>query len=138
MSNDNEIAEVESVQREPEREQRVFTFTESKAKHPATFLGGLILGSLASAVALLLFAPQSGKKTRQQIQQKANEIYDQTASTVEGAVNRVRSMTGQVKTNASHKARVLKQQGQDAVIEQLDRVSAAAKTGKKAIQGKPG
>lgn len=32
------------------------------------FLGGLLVGSLAGAVAMLLFVPQSGEKTRKQIQ----------------------------------------------------------------------
>jgi gas vesicle protein len=137
MANDDEITGVESYPREPEGEQRVFTFTESKVKHPPTFLGGLLLGSLASAIAWLLFAPQSGKKTRQQIQQKAIEIYDQSSATVEGAVTKVRTFADQFTGDISGKARELKQQGQDVLVEQLERVSAAAKTGKKALQGKP-
>ena len=138
MLNDNEITEVKPGQREPEREQRVFTFTESKVKHPANFFTGLLLGSLASAVAMFLFAPQSGKETRQKIQQKTIELYDQTTATVQGAMAQVRTKAGQFKSDVSGKAKELKHQGQDVLVEQLDRVSAAAKTEKKAIQSKPG
>jgi gas vesicle protein len=136
MLNDNEITEVKSVQKEPECEQRIFTFTESKVKHPANFLTGLLLGGLASAVAMFLFAPQSGKETRQKIQQKTIELYDQTTATVQGALGQVRTRAGQFKSEVSGQARKLQHQGQDVLVEQLDRVSAAAKTGKKAIQGK--
>ena len=136
MLNENEITEVNPGQRKPEREQRIFTFTESKVKHPANFLTGLLLGSLASAVAMFLFAPESGKDTRQKIQQKTIELYDQTSASVRGALAQVRTKAGQFKSNVSGKAKELKHQGQDVLVEQLDRVSAAAKTGKKAIQGK--
>lgn len=45
MSNDNRITEVRSVQREPEREQRIFTFK-------ATQLVWLFLGILETLIAL--------------------------------------------------------------------------------------
>ena len=38
------------------------------------FLGGLLLGSVAGAGAMLLMAPQSGKKTRRQIQRKGRKM----------------------------------------------------------------
>jgi gas vesicle protein len=108
----------------------------SEGNRPAPFLAGLLLGSLTGAVAMLFFAPESGKVTRQKIQQKVIELRDQTAATVEGAVAQVRTKAGQIKADVSDKANELKQQGQDVLVEQLDRVSAAAKTGKKAIKGK--
>jgi gas vesicle protein len=108
----------------------------SDGKHLATFLAGLLIGGLASALAILLWAPQSGKDTRKEIQQKALELYNQTTASVEGALAQVRDRAGQIKANVSDKAKEIKLQGQDVLIEQLDRVSAAAKTGKKAIQGK--
>ena len=109
---------------------------ESEGHHPATFLAGLLVGGLASAVTMLLFAPQSGKETRHQIQQKVLELRDRTTATMEGAVAQVRTKADQIKTDVSDKAKELKQQGQDVLVEGLDRVSAAAKSGKKAIRGK--
>ena len=108
---------------------------ETSAKHPATFLTGVLLGGVAGAVTALLFAPQSGQETRQQIQQKAVELRDQTTSTVENTVAQVQSKASQLKhdigekaTNLKHdiceKATNLKQQGQDVLVEQL---SAATK-----------
>jgi gas vesicle protein len=110
---------------------------ESEGNHPPTFFSGLLIGSLAGAVAMFLLAPRSGKETRQQIQQRVFELRDQTAATIEGAMVQVRTRAGQIKTDVNDKAKELKQQGQDVLVEQLDRVSAAAETGKKAIRGKP-
>lgn len=101
----------------------------SDTKHPANFLTGVLLGSVAGAVTALLFAPQSGQETRQQIQQKAVELRDQTTSTVENTVAQVQSRASQLKADLGEKATNLKQQGQDVLVEQL---SAAAKK----IQGK--
>jgi gas vesicle protein len=108
---------------------------EENKKSPAGFLTGLFLGGVAGAVTALLFAPQSGEETRQQLQQKAIKLSDQTTATVGDVVSQVRTKSDEVKANVSEKARELKKQGQEVLVEQLDRVSAAAETGKKAIQG---
>jgi soluble cytochrome b562 len=63
-------------------------------------------------------------------------LRDQTTTTVEGAVAQVRTRASQIKADVRDKAEELQQQGQDMLVEQLDRVSAAAETGKKVIQGK--
>jgi gas vesicle protein len=109
---------------------------ETNAKRPAGFLTGLFLGGVAGAVTALLFAPQSGQETRQQIQQKAIKVSEEAADRVDEVVSQARSKTGQVKANLTEKARDLKNQGRDALVEQLDRVSNAAESGKRAIQGK--
>jgi gas vesicle protein len=109
---------------------------ESDVKKPAGFLKGLFLGSLAGAATMLLFAPQSGQETRQKLQEKALKLSDQTTATVGDVMNQVRTKAGEIKVNVSDKANELKKQGQDVLAEQLDRVSVAAETGKKAIQGK--
>jgi gas vesicle protein len=107
----------------------------SAINHSANFLAGIVIGGLTGAAAAILLAPQSGKETREQIRQKAAELRDQTTASVEDAVSQVRSKAGQIKDDVSEKAKDLKQQGEDVLVEQLDRVSAAAETGKKAIQG---
>jgi gas vesicle protein len=109
---------------------------ETNVKNPGGFFAGLFLGGLAGAVTALLFAPQSGEETRQQIQQKAAQLSDQTTAKVEDVVSQVRTKTGEVKATVSDKAKELKKQGQEVLVDQLDRVSAAAESGKKAIQGK--
>jgi gas vesicle protein len=108
------------------------------AKNLATFLAGVLIGSLAGAVTMLLVVPQSGKKTRHQIQQKAIELRDQTATSMEGAMTQIRTTAEQIKTDVSDRAKSLKKQGQDVLSNQLESLSDAAKNGKKVIQGKPG
>ena len=57
---------------------------------------------------MLLWAPQSGKETRKQIQEKAIELRDQTAATVESTMTQVRTMAGQVRDDISGRAKELK------------------------------
>jgi gas vesicle protein len=68
-------------------------------------LGGLLVGGLAGAIAMLLLAPQSGQETRMMISEGGRRKFTE-----------------------------LKQQGQVLMVEQLDHVSEAALAGKKAVQ----
>jgi gas vesicle protein len=95
---------------------------------------GLLIGGLAGAAAMLLLAPQSGKQTRTQIYQKGIELRDQTTSGIKKAVAKVRSETKRITTNVQAKAGELKQLGQDQLVKQLDRVSAALDAGKTAVE----
>jgi len=95
---------------------------------------GMLVGGLAGAVTMLLMAPQSGKDTRMQIQEKSIELRDRTTEMVEDAVAQVRSDRKKITMGGRQKAKELLEQGQALVIEQLDHVSDAAKAGKKAIQ----
>lgn len=104
---------------------------KNDAGNPVSFLGGLLLGSLIGALAMLFYAPQSGQKTRQQIGRKATELRDQTTASVEDAVTQVRARAEKMMADVSGQAMDLKEQGQDALVGQLDRVSAAIKPGKK-------
>ncbi len=101
----------------------------------APVLAGLLIGGLAGAGAALLLAPQSGKETRAQIQQKTIELRDRTAETVDEAMTQVKSKTHQIKADVREKAEELQQQGQEVLVQQLDRVSAAAEAGKAAVKG---
>jgi len=144
-------------------------------------VAGLVIGGLAGAGAALLLAPQSGKETREQIQQKTVEIRDRTTETVGDAVAQVKSKTHQIKEDVQdkahqitagiqhktdqikvgasdkadqikaevnekvdqikaevhYKAEELQRHGQEMIVDQLDRVSAAAEAGKAAIAPEP-
>ena len=91
-------------------------------------LGGMLIGGLAGAVAMLLLAPQSGKDTRKQLQEKSIELRDRTTELVEDTM-------AQVRTKANNLTVGLKDRGQEIAVKQLDHVSEAAQAGKKAIQG---
>lgn len=99
-----------------------------------SILFSLLVGGLAGAVTMLLLAPQSGKDTRNQLQEKGIELRERTSELMEDAVAQVRLDRNKLSMGGRQKAKELLQQGQSLVVEQLDRVSDAALAGKKAIQ----
>jgi gas vesicle protein len=103
-------------------------------KDPMNVIIGLLIGSLAGAVAMLLLAPQSGKRTRSQIQNRTIQLRDRTTKNIKKAVAQVRSGTGKITAEVQEKAGELKQLGQDRLVEQLDRVSAVLDAGKTAVE----
>ncbi len=106
---------------------------ESDAIRPESFLAGLLLGGLAGAGTMLLLAPQSGKRTRTQIQLKGMELRDQTAEAVDDAMLHTRVKARQIKTDVREKAEELQQRGQAMLDEQVARVSAVVEAGKQAV-----
>jgi gas vesicle protein len=97
-------------------------------------LAGMLVGTLAGAVTMLLLAPQSGKDTRIQLREKGIELRDRTTEMMEDTMAQVRSNANKITDGGRDKAKELLQKGEALVIEQLDHVSEAAKAGKKAIQ----
>jgi gas vesicle protein len=108
----------------------------SDQKHPGRFIAGMLIGGLAGAVTLLLFAPQSGKDTRKLIQTKTIELRDKTTATVESISGQVSSKAGQFKTSISSRVTELTQQGKEMLARQFDRLSALAKNEKNSLQSK--
>jgi gas vesicle protein len=107
-------------------------------RHPAnntlSVVLGMLIGGLAGAVTMLLLAPQSGKDTRMQIQEKGIELRGRTTEMVEDTMAQIRSNANKISAGGREKAKELLQKGEELVIDQLDHVSEAAKAGKKAIQ----
>lgn len=97
-------------------------------------LAGVFVGGLVGAVTMLLLAPQSGKDTRMQIQEKGIELRDRTTEMVEGTMAQVRLNANKIALGGREKMNELKHHGQELAVEQLDRVADAAQAGKKAIQ----
>ena len=98
-------------------------------------LAGMLIGSLAGAVTMLLLAPQSGKRTRIQIQEKGIELRDRATGIVEEAVAQARLDGNKLARDGRRKANELLHQGQNLVTEQVENVTDVVKAGKKAIQG---
>jgi len=99
------------------------------------FLAGLLIGGLAGAVAMLLLAPQSGKRTRAQIQLKSIELREQTTEAVEDAMAQARTKGRQIRAGVREQAEVLQQHGQAVLDEQKENWSALVEAGKTAVQG---
>ena len=97
-------------------------------------IAALLIGSLAGAVAMLLLAPQSGKKTRMQIRAKGMELRDQTTEMMDDAMAQVRSESKRITRTGRQKAKALLHQGQVLAAEQLEHVSEAVQAGKKAMR----
>ena len=99
-----------------------------------SILAGVLVGSLAGALTMLLLAPQSGQDTRNQIKEKSIELRDRTTDIVEDAMEQVRLNRDKLTMGGRQKAKELLHQGKELVAEQLENVSEAARAGKKAIQ----
>jgi gas vesicle protein len=99
------------------------------------FLAGLVIGGLAGAVTTLLMAPQSGERTRDQIQRKSIALRDQTVAGVEGAVAQTRARAGQFTAGMREKAGELQQRGQDMVDGQKKRWVPVVEASQKAVNG---
>ena len=97
-------------------------------------LGGVLIGGVAGALAVLLFAPQSGEDTRMQLQEKGIELRDRASGMMDEAMTQMRLDRKKFAIGGRRKARQLLHKGQALVVEQLDHVSEAAQAGKKAIQ----
>jgi len=95
---------------------------------------GVLIGGLAGAITGLLLAPQSGKQTRDQIQNKAVDLRGRAGEKVEDTLGQIRERAQLLKTGVKNKAEELKHQGQDVLVGQLDRVAAAAEARKHEIQ----
>ena len=108
---------------------------ETSANHAWSFLVGLLMGSLAGAGTMLLLAPQSGKKTRAQIQRKSIELRDQTTEAVEDAVAQAGVKARQITADVHEQAGALQQRGQDMFDEQRKRLSTVVEAGKTAVTG---
>ena len=97
-------------------------------------LAGLMIGGLVGAGTMLLLAPQSGKRTRQEIQQGALDLRDRASDRLRGTASEFRTRAERAASDVRDTVDQLETQGKDIAIEQLDRVAAAAKSRKRALQ----
>jgi gas vesicle protein len=97
---------------------------------PGSFLAGAIFGGLTGAGAMLLMAKQSGKKTRDQIQLKSEELRDQASEAMDDAVAQTRDTARKITSDLRAKAREIQQSGEQMLAEQKARMNAAVADGK--------
>jgi gas vesicle protein len=95
----------------------------------------LLIGGLLGAGTALLFAPKSGEKIREDIQNKTIELRDRTTDTVKDKVTQVQSKARQMTSDVLGQARGLTHKGLDTLDDQYEKVSQTVNNGKKAVQG---
>jgi gas vesicle protein len=98
------------------------------------FLGGLLLGSVAGAGAMLFMAPQSGKKTRKQLKHRGRKVRKQITKMVKHKVEEVHDQVNHATSSIHVQVEDLQQSGQDMVDAQKDRWEPVIKAGKTAVQ----
>ena len=101
----------------------------------AGFLGGLLIGGVAGAGAMVLLAPQSGKKTRRQMRRKAKEVREQTTGTIEGGMAQARTKAHDMSTSIVEQTEALQQRGHEALDEGMERIATVVEAGKTAVKG---
>lgn len=106
---------------------------ENTVNQVGSFVAGLVVGGLSGAGAMLLFAPQSGKKTRTQIQKQSIALGKQTTQAVEHALTQVRGKTREITDEVHDQAETLGQRGQDVIDEQRDNLGQTLKDLGKAV-----
>lgn len=106
---------------------------ENRVGQFGSFLAGLLLGGMSGATAMLLLAPQSGKKTRASIQHKGIEVRKQMLKGVEDTTAQVRTKARQITHDVQEQAEDLQQRGQDALDEQRDNLGQTLKDLGKAV-----
>ena len=104
-------------------------------------LVGVLIGALIGAAAMLLFAPQSGKRTRKLLRKRAMALRHQVGETAEEAreraeevldeaMERARDAGDEVRERVEH----IQRRGQKVLDEQKERVSSMVGSSRNAIR----
>jgi gas vesicle protein len=99
-----------------------------------TFSVGLLVGGLIGSAAMLLLAPQSGKKTRTQLEENSIELRNQLTQTVQDTVTLARDKAHDIGSTVRRQTEDLGQRGQDALDEQKEIASQFVDAEKEAMQ----
>ncbi|MGC9399548.1 MAG: YtxH domain-containing protein [Anaerolineae bacterium] len=74
----------------------------------SSFLGGFFIGGLIGAATGLLFAPQSGEETREQLIQKAEALSDQAYEEAEKAQQRAQQLLDEARAKVEEASQEIK------------------------------
>ena len=94
---------------------------ESGAGKLAGLLVTLLIGALAGAITMLLLAPHSGKRTRAKLRRQSHELREQTAETMEDAVDQAREKSHQITHDVRKQAKELEHRGHEMLDGQKGR-----------------
>jgi gas vesicle protein len=106
-----------------------------------SFLAGVVVGGLSGAGIALLKAPQSGKKTRQQIQQTTEELRNQAQDVVsttkehgKQAADQISSHAQEIKKEAREAAERVRAEGKAAAQETKEAVREGSQKARQEMQ----
>jgi len=94
------------------------------------FIGGLVVGGLIGAVIGILYAPKSGKETREEIGQKADELLSKAKEEYSHAVEKSRK----VYEATVERLKELEETAKEKVEEVGEKVDELAGLGKETLQ----
>jgi len=98
------------------------------------FLAGVLVGGLIGAAAMLLFAPQSGAKTRKQLRRKAEQLRENVGDTYDETVDMARERAEQVKSGVRDRLDEVQQRGHVMLEEQKHKVESVVQAGRDAVK----
>ena len=110
------------------------------------FMVGFLVGGLTGAVAALLLAPQSGEETRTLIKERAIELKDKAADTIDEAYSQAEAAAAEARARFEDLAEMTKKRAEDlqhrgkvVLEEQKEKLGEALQTKPKATDvPKPG
>ena len=103
-------------------------------RNAGVFSVGLLLGGLIGSAAMLLLAPQSGKKTLTQLEDNSIELREQVSQTVQDTVKLARGTAHKIGSAVRKQTKELGHRGQDALDEQKEIASDLVKAEKTAVR----
>lgn len=106
----------------------------NKDSNSGAFVTGLLMGGLLGAGSMLLLAPQSGKDTRDQIQEEGIELRDQVTETVGSAMKQARGTGRHMAADLRKGAKDLQKRGRAVVNDQVELAAQVVEDGKRAIK----
>lgn len=86
--------------------------------HVGGFFSGLLIGGLLGSGAALLLAPQSGKKTRANLEEEGIELRDQVVDTVEDAFAKAHGKAKKLARSVRKETKELSEHGQSMLDDQ--------------------
>lgn len=92
---------------------------------PRLFAFGFLIGGVIGSATALLLAPQSGRRTRQQIQEQADEFTER--------MERVKTRATQIPARLQERAKVLAAHARNTVEESADRTITAIDRTEKSV-----
>lgn len=98
------------------------------------FAKGIIIGGLIGAAIALLYAPQSGRKTRRDLNRNAEELLEKAQEEYEAALKK----SGKAYDSAVKQLKHLESSAKEKVGEMGEKVGELADLGKEALHGTKG